>query len=192
LSPLQNTVALLVAQWHNPGNVKLMTSKEKTEGKMMNNTLVFIHGLESTSQGNKAQYFHKLYPQMIIEDYTGDFLNRMDKLTRILEGKEHLILVGSSFGGLMAARFALDNEARVEKLILLAPALNIEGFENAVNQKLQIPTVLYHGIKDDVVDPYLVKKIAEKTFSHLEHHFVDDDHPLSNVFPALDWPKLLS
>jgi len=158
----------------------------------MNNTLVFIHGLESTSQGNKAQYFHKLYPQMIIEDYTGDFLNRMDKLTRILEGKEHLILVGSSFGGLMAARFALDNEARVEKLILLAPALNIEGFENAVNQKLQIPTVLYHGIKDDVVDPYLVKKIAEKTFSHLEHHFVDDDHPLSNVFPALDWPKLLS
>ncbi len=28
----------------------------------MKNTLVFIHGLESTSQGTKAQYFRKLFP----------------------------------------------------------------------------------------------------------------------------------
>jgi len=39
----------------------------------MGNTLVFIHGLESTSQGNKAQFFRKSFPQMIVEDYTGDF-----------------------------------------------------------------------------------------------------------------------
>ena len=104
-------------------------------------TLVFIHGLESTSQGNKAQYFRKFFPTMIIEDYTGDFKTRMQKLQKVLDGKDHLILVGSSYGGLMAARFALDNETRIRKLILLAPALNIEGFEKAVKQRLQIPTV---------------------------------------------------
>ena len=32
----------------------------------MKNTLVFIHGLESTAQGTKAQYFRKLFPQMMI------------------------------------------------------------------------------------------------------------------------------
>lgn len=157
----------------------------------MEYTLVFIHGLESTSQGTKGQYFRKLFPQMIIEDYTGDFETRMLKLDRILQGKDSLILVGSSYGGLMAARFALDNASRVRKLILLAPALNIEGFEDAVKRKLQIPVILYHGTKDDVVDPHLVKKIAEKTFTNLEHHFVDDDHPLTGIFPHLPWPKLL-
>ncbi len=157
----------------------------------MEYTLVFIHGLESTSQGNKAQYFRKWFPRMIIEDYTGDFQNRMQKLARILEGKDNLILAGSSYGGLMAARFALDNETRVQKLILLAPALNIEGFEKAVKQKLHIPTILYHGTKDDVVDPPAVRRIAEKTFEHLEYHLVDDDHPLNKIFPTLPWPKLL-
>ena len=154
----------------------------------MNNTLVFIHGLESTSQGTKAQYFRKLFPQMIIEDYTGDFTTRMLKLTRVLDGKDHLILVGSSFGGLMAARFALDHEPQTRKLILIAPALMLEGFENAGRQKLKIPVILYHGTRDDVVNPYVVKDIAEKTFDRLEHHLVDDDHSLNAVFPILPWP----
>lgn len=157
----------------------------------MKNTLVFIHGLESTSQGNKAQYFRKSFPQMIIEDYTGDFETRMIKLKKILNDKDNLILVGSSFGGLMAARFALDEEPKVKKLILIAPALILEGFENAANQKLQIPVVIYHGTRDEVVDPYAVKAIAEKRFARLEHHFVDDEHALNNVFPTLPWPALL-
>ena len=157
----------------------------------MKNTLVFIHGLESTSQGNKAQYFRKAFPEMIIEDYTGGFGTRMQKLQSVLAGKTNLILVGSSYGGLMAARFALDNEPLIQKLILLAPALTIEGFEQAVRQKPQTPTVLYHGTRDDVVPSQAVKAIAEKTFARLEHHFVDDDHPLNAVFPTLPWPLLL-
>ena len=157
----------------------------------MKNTLVFIHGLESTSLGNKAKYFRKAFPEMIIGDYTGSFGARMQKLKSVLAGKTHLILVGSSYGCLMAARFALDNEPLIQKLILLAPALTLEGFEQAVRQKLQIPTVLYHGTRDNIVPPMVVKAIAEKTFGRLEHHFVEDDHPLSAVFPTLPWPALL-
>lgn len=158
----------------------------------MNNQLVFIHGLESTAQGNKGQYFRQFFPQMIIEDYTGDFSTRMRKLEIILSGKNNLILVGSSYGGLMAVQYAMENENRVKKLILLAPALNLPEFSSKSYKQLQLPVIIHHGTDDDVVDPYIVKEIALKYFSNLEHHLVDDDHSLHKTFPVLDWKKLLT
>lgn len=157
----------------------------------MSHTLVFIHGLEGSSSGTKAQYLRKHFPEMIIEDYTGDFRTRMAKLTRLLKGKTNLILVGSSFGGLMAAKFALEHEDRVRKLILIAPALILEGFEKAVSNPLRMPTIIYHGVHDDVVNPASTREIAEKTFLHLTYFLVEDDHSLNRVFPTLNWPELL-
>ncbi len=157
----------------------------------MQHTLVFIHGLEGSSLGTKAQYLRKHFPEMIIEDYTGDFPARMAKLTRLLEGKTNLILVGSSFGGLMAAKFVLDHEERVRKVILIAPALILEEFEKAVSNPIRVPTIIYHGVNDDVVDPAATQAIAEKTFINLTHHLVEDDHSLNRVFPTLNWPVLL-
>jgi hypothetical protein len=55
-----------------------------------------------------------------------------------------------------------------------------------------LPVIIYHGTDDDIVDPYTVKTIALKYFSNLEHHLVDDDHPLHKIFPVLDWKKLLT
>lgn len=158
----------------------------------MGNTLVFIHGLESTAQGAKGQFFAQNFPEMIIEDYTGDFNARMDKLNRVLTGKSDLIIVGSSYGGLMAVRFAMENENRVKKLILLAPALNLQEFKSGINKQLMIPVILYHGTDDDVIDPLYVKQIATKYFSDLEYHLVEDDHPLHKTFPILDWKGLLT
>jgi predicted esterase len=154
-------------------------------------TSVFIHGLESTSQGTKGQFFRRYFPEMIVEDYTGGFDKRMKKLTGLLAGKNDLIMVGSSYGGLMAAQFAVENEKRIRKLILLAPALNLPEFKFGSRPKLRLPVIIYHGKNDDVVDPYAVRDIAHGVFSNLEHHLVDDDHPLSSIFPALDWKKLL-
>ncbi len=157
----------------------------------MKNKLVFIHGLESTSQGTKARYFRKHFPQMIIEDYTGDFKTRMRKLRALLNGQKNLILVGSSFGGLMAAQYALDHPDQVKKMVLIAPALTLEGFAEAVSKPLTMPVVIYHGRKDTVVDAQDVRRIAEKVFSRLDHHVVDDDHALNTVFPTLPWRSLL-
>jgi len=157
----------------------------------MENTLVFIHGLESTAQGNKGQFFREYFPKMIIEDYTGNFAARMCKLESLLSGKNDLILVGSSYGGLMAAQYAIENKDRVKKMILLAPALNLQEFKPPVHAKLSLPTIIYHGTDDDIVDPYTVKTIALKSFSNLEHHLVNDDHPLHKTFPVLDWKNLL-
>jgi len=157
----------------------------------MENTLVFIHGLESTAQGAKGQFFSQNFPEMIIEDYTGNFITRMKKLNGILAGKTNLIIVGSSYGGLMAVQYAMENESRMKKLILLAPALNLPEFSFKSYKPLQLPVIIYHGINDNIVDPYIVKNISLKSFSTLEHHLVADDHPLHKTFLDLDWKKLL-
>ena len=157
----------------------------------MENTLVFIHGLESTAQGAKGQFFSQHFPQMIIEDYVGDYTARMNKLNSVLAGKNNLIIVGSSYGGLMAVQYTMENESRVKKLVLLAPALNLSEFKSNYNNQLHIPVIVYHGISDDVVNPQIVKNIALKYFSNLEHHFVEDDHPLHKTFTVLDWKKIL-
>jgi predicted esterase len=157
----------------------------------MKNTLVFIHGLESTAQGTKGHFFHQKFPGMIIEDFTGDFSSRMHKLVEVLTGKTALIIVGSSYGGLMAANYTMENENLVEKLILLAPALHLPEFNSYTSKQLHIPVILYHGTSDNIVNPYLVKNIALKSFINLEHHFVDDDHSLHKTFPHLEWQKIL-
>jgi pimeloyl-ACP methyl ester carboxylesterase len=157
----------------------------------MDITRVFIHGLESTSQGAKGQFFRKHFPEMIIEDFAGDFAERMRKLSGLMAGKNHLMLVGSSYGGLMAAQFAVQNESRVQKMILLAPALNLPEFSFGIKQQLDIPVIIYHGLDDNIVDPYTVKNIAGKVFRQLEYHLVDDDHSLHKTFSSLAWAEIL-
>jgi len=157
----------------------------------MKNNLVFIHGLESTAQGTKGQYFQEHFPEMIIKNFTGSFTERMNKLNLLLSLRDNMVVVGSSYGGTMAVQYAAENENNLKKLILLAPALNLPDLKISKNKVLKIPVIIYHGTKDDVVNPYAVKDIAKKIFSKLEHHLVDDDHSLHVTFPLLDWSNLL-
>jgi alpha-beta hydrolase superfamily lysophospholipase len=155
-------------------------------------TRVFIHGLESSSQGAKGVFFRERYPDMIIEDFTGPLEERMKKLNLRLEGVEDLVLVGSSFGGLMAAIYACEHEPLVRKLILLAPALHIVELAPCLSRKVQIPVSLFHGRHDDVVAPAPVEAIARRIFARLDYHLVDDDHSLHVTFPLMDWEALVS
>lgn len=155
-------------------------------------TRVFIHGLESSSQGTKGVFFRQQYPDMILEDFSGPLEERMEKLNRLLKGRQDLILVGSSFGGLMAAIYACENENRVRKLILLAPALHIHDFGQSRTASVKIPVALFHGKNDDVVPPAPVKAIAERVFENLDYHLVDDDHSLHITFPRMNWKALIS
>ena len=155
-------------------------------------TRAFVHGLEGSSQGTKSRFFRKRYPHMIIEDYTGSLKERMDKLRRILAGEEDLVLVGSSYGGLMAAMYALEDESVIKRLILLAPALDLEEFVPYRSRKIAVPTILFHGRRDDVVPLGPVREVATRVFRDLKHYIVDDDHPLSGTFSSIDWDALLA
>jgi pimeloyl-ACP methyl ester carboxylesterase len=158
----------------------------------MKPTRAFIHGLESTSRGTKGVFFRARYPEMIIEDYFGPFAQRMAQLEGLLAGKDNLVLVGSSYGGLMAAVYACLNEARVRKLILLAPALHLEPYNPYLNKKLGMPIAIFHGLRDIVVPLDTVRTIAEQLFENHTFNVLDDDHSLHAAFPTLEWDTLLS
>jgi len=158
----------------------------------MKPTRVFIHGLESTSQGTKGVFFRERYPDMIIEDFFGSFSHRMEKLEGLLARENHLILVGSSFGGLMAAVYACLNEERVKKIVLLAPALHLETYQPYLKKKLSMPITIFHGRQDLVVPLEAVRAIAEQVFMNHQFKAVEDDHSLHDTFAALEWDNLLS
>ena len=79
-------------------------------------TIIFIHGLDSSSKATTAPWFKEHFPAIVIPDFTGSLDNRMGMLSKILSGMEKVVLIGSSFGGLMATIYALENESRVKKV----------------------------------------------------------------------------
>ncbi|HID30033.1 MAG TPA: alpha/beta hydrolase [Desulfobacterales bacterium] len=157
----------------------------------MNDTRVFIHGLESSSHGTKGVFFRKRYPEMLIEDFPGSFEQRMDKLNSLLSEKTSLIMVGSSYGGLMAAIYGFNNKDKVKKLILLAPALVCREFNPYLRKRTDVPIIIFHGKSDEVVPLAPVHEIARRVFKNLTFNAVDDDHILSKTFKSMDWDNLL-
>jgi pimeloyl-ACP methyl ester carboxylesterase len=115
----------------------------------------------------------------------------MDKLKTVLSKENSLIIVGSSFGGLMAAIFACENPRAVKKLVLLSPALPFSEFEPYLTQRIQIPVTICHGKNDDVVPLESAYEIAKRVFENLEFMILDDDHLLSKSFKGIDWDDLL-
>jgi predicted esterase len=157
----------------------------------MKYTRVFIHGLESSGSGTKGSFFSRRYKGMLTEDFKGTLEDRMAKLQKLLADKKDLILVGSSYGGLMAALYTCDNPDKVKKLVLLAPALDLADFDRCLDKRISVPAELFHGNADDVVDPVPVKEKALTVFGRLKYHLVEDDHPLTATFPLMDWDTLL-
>lgn len=152
---------------------------------------IFLHGLESNNQGTKAVFFREHFPGMLTPNFQGSLRDRMEQLKPMLAAENDLTLVGSSFGGLMAAIFALTDTARVRKLILLAPALNLLPLTNYPLKKIATPAFIFHGTQDSVIPIDASLKISQKIFSQCAFKKVVDDHFLHNTFPIIDWKQLL-
>ena len=157
----------------------------------MPTTPLFLHGLDSSIQGTKAQWFASHFPHMRIQDYHGSLEDRLEQLAAQCRGLVRLVLVGSSFGGLMATCHAIRAPEQCDRLILLAPALNFAEFVPPP-EKITIPTRIVIGRDDVVTPPALVLPIARRTFAAAEIDLVDDDHMLHRTFPALDWQAMLA
>ncbi len=153
---------------------------------------IFIHGLESSNQGTKAVYFRKNFPGMLTPNFPGPLDERMAKLQAVLSGKSDTLMVGSSFGGLMASIFAMENEPSVRRLILLAPAINLMEFTPYRERKILVPVHIYHGRQDEVIPIENVQSVASQVFSNLTFHAVDDDHYLHKTFEKIEWGTLLT
>jgi pimeloyl-ACP methyl ester carboxylesterase len=155
------------------------------------NPMIFIHGLEGTSQGVKATMLRGLYPDILVPEFRGSLDERMNLLEIMLAEHSGWRIVGSSFGGLMGAIYTGKHPSRVSKLILLAPALIWPEFINQPPQPVDVPTVIYHGTEDEVIPLEPVKIVAEKVFLNLEFRVVSDDHGLYNTVHGINWHELL-
>ena len=154
--------------------------------------LIYIHGSESDSNSGKARQFRDGFPGMVTPDFTGSFEERMSQLRDILLTQIGWTLIGSSYGGLMATVYTLEDEARVRKLVLLAPALML-GMLGSPSKPtpISVPTVLIHGTLDTVVPFKPVREIAQGLFRNITVYIVEDDHRLHKTANEIDWKSIL-
>ena len=90
----------------------------------------------------------------------------------------------------MGALFACQHPAQVRKLVLMAPALIWPDFANHPPAAINVPTIIYHGNRDEIVTLNPVRQLAETTFLNLTFNIVDDDHGLYKTAHAIDWKSL--
>jgi uncharacterized protein len=100
--------------------------------------VVYLHGFASSARSTKATFFAEKLASKGIEMLVPD-LNQPDfstlTVTRMLKqagdaidaAGDPVALIGSSLGGFVAVQAALEHEARVQRLVLLAPALDFDG-----------------------------------------------------------------
>jgi pimeloyl-ACP methyl ester carboxylesterase len=129
---------------------------------------------------------------MLIPDFRGSLEERMAALYPILGDREVWTLIGSSFGGLMAAIFTCQRPAQVRKLVLLAPALILPDFAASPPAPVDVPTVIYHGRQDQIVPLEPTRRLAQQVFHNLIFNEVDDEHGLYKTVFEIDWPALLA
>jgi pimeloyl-ACP methyl ester carboxylesterase len=158
---------------------------------MSKNNLIFIHGLEGSSQGVKATLLRGIFPGILTPDFTGELIQRMSQLDFILRDREDWTIIGSSLGGLMAAMYACRIPRRVKRLLLLAPALIWPDFAENLPAPIDLPVTIIHGTRDKLVPLNATRTLAKQVFRNLTFQEVDDDHGLYKTVHQLDWHKLL-
>ena len=172
--------------------------------------LYYIHGYMSEPNSTKGTLFNKKLNAKAIKyrDCEPEDLKITDCLLRIrkeIENDENAILIGSSLGGLLAAKTALDN-SNVKQIILLNPAIiplyvdilkiqdmpqeiladmqDFRLFKNKISAKINILA----GMMDDVVPNKWVEEFAKA--QDVKIRYLDDDHSFSLNLHIL--PQIIS
>ena len=172
--------------------------------------LYYIHGYMSGPNSTKGTLFEEKLNAIAIkyrdcepEDLViSECINRINKT---IENDENAILIGSSLGGLLAARTALENP-NVKQIILLNPAIipisvdisKIQGmpykilegmqderlFKNKIASKIHVLL----GLEDDVVPNSWGLEFAKAQSAIVES--LHDDHQFSRNLMLL--PEIIS
>ncbi|TRW50372.1 alpha/beta hydrolase [Aliidiomarina halalkaliphila] len=140
--------------------------------------LYFFHGLESGPHGQKYHLLKAQYPEVTSPDFQGMDLNqRIAHAERITRDQHGLTVVGSSFGGLLAARLYSLYPERFKALVLLAPAVHTEEGDRVEQLPPASHIRVLHGLADDVVPHAKVDAFCQRF--GLEIISVDDEHRLA-------------
>ncbi|HEV2200876.1 MAG TPA: YqiA/YcfP family alpha/beta fold hydrolase [Bryobacteraceae bacterium] len=98
--------------------------------------IVYLHGFASSPQSSKAQFFKRKFEELgimiEIPELDGGNFERLtvsgmlEVVNRVIEERaagRTVVLIGSSLGGFVAGLYAARHPREVERLVLLAPAL---------------------------------------------------------------------
>jgi alpha-beta hydrolase superfamily lysophospholipase len=163
--------------------------------------IIFVHGLKSSCKGYKALYLKKIIPEILTPDFKKFnhqitledlFKIRMIQLNRIIKERKNWVIIGSSFGGLMATLFTLQNPKKVKRLILLAPFLATNLINWDIHSPIDTPVIVYHGRKDEIAKFKPSREQAYRFFTNLEFNATEDDHNLNETVEKLNWIGLTS
>jgi len=162
--------------------------------------LYYIHGYMSEPNSTKGTLFmEKLNAKAIkYRDCEPEELKIADCVLRInneIKNDQNPILIGSSLGGLLAAKAALDN-SNIKKLILLNPAIippfidisKIQGMPQEIladmqdsrlfDEKIASEIYILLGTEDDVVPNKWGQEFAQAQKGIVKLY--QDDHSFSN------------
>jgi len=181
-----------------------------TNSKYHNSKLYYIHGYQSSPNGDKAILFKEQLDAIPIkyrscepEDLIID--DCLKQISSFIKKDKNISLIGSSLGGFLAAKTAI-NHLNVKNLILLNPAIippstNLENHQTVpirilndmidkrlFNKKLQTDISIIRGTNDDVVPNKWIFDFAIAQEANIK--FLHDDHRLSDNFYNL--PKIIS
>jgi pimeloyl-ACP methyl ester carboxylesterase len=110
----------------------------------------FIHGLESSPQGAKAQLFARHFTALTPAMNTRDFAASVAVQAQALREFEPHVLVGSSYGGAIAVELLQRGLWRGPTLLLAQAALRC-GLAPELPSGVDV--WLVHGTRDDIIDP---------------------------------------
>ncbi|MDM8548072.1 YqiA/YcfP family alpha/beta fold hydrolase [Candidatus Venteria ishoeyi] len=153
---------------------------------------VYLHGWGSSPQSAKAQYFldsfalHNIplqIPDLNWPDFFSLTLSRqIQQLSHLLKQQEQVTIIGSSLGGLTALWLA-EYLPQVQRLVLLAPALNF-----VANAKRQLRPEAYQQWQEQgwlTVQHYSRQQDCKLHYQFLENMLAYTDQNLQRPLPTL-------
>jgi predicted esterase YcpF (UPF0227 family) len=174
-----------------------------------NRSILYLHGYDSSSQGEKPQRLRKLYPdnRLLIPDLPLDPLACMTLSEDTLRtASNDTIIIGASLGGFyayyLAAKFKkdcllinpvfdpaaeakklLDAEVDPEKkkIFLHAANMYLNYLSNLRSMRKPVNCFVALGEQDSIIDP----KASALRFTDAMIKYYDDDHYMHKAFETL-------
>ncbi len=148
--------------------------------------VLFCHGLATGPVGAKSRALRAAGHRVQAPDGRGlDLRQRVQRVERALRtAPAGTVVVGSSFGGLVALCALLRVEHQAAGLVLCAPALNVrQPPATTMELATMILTIIVHGIRDQVIPVQVSRDFATRSGCELIE--CDDDHRLTGSLDVI-------